>query len=785
VSDPRLHIFGVRHHGPGSAASLLVALDTFDPQIVLVEGPADADATLAHAGAPGTRPPVAILVYDAQDPARSAFYPFAEFSPEWQAIRWAQMRRRTLRFMDMPFGLSLAALDQAQEKAQATLEQAEHEGKAKEQSDDAETPAAESEPAHQPQAEGEFGDPLTLLAQAAGASDGESWWNALVEQAGSSVEVFSAVAEAMSTLRARVEEERPPSSREAMREAHMRLEIARALKDCDGQVAVVCGAWHVPALAKKVAAKDDKATLKGLRAVKTVATWAPWSEPRLAAESGYGAGVVSPGWYGHLWREFQRRAEVRVGADETPVALAARWHSRIAELLRAEGHLAATASVIEASRLAISLAALRDCATPGLSDMQDAALAVLCHGEDVLLKLIERRLVIGEAIGAVGEGAPQTPLAEDLERWRKKLRMKFSEAPEELTLDLRSEAGLSKSTLLHRLLMIDAPWGHLVESRSGRGTFREIWRLAWTPELAVRLATAVRFGPTLERAAAAAAMDEAQDTRSISRLSALIGLALNADLPDAAEALTHRLQAMSVGGDDVAELMSAAVPLIQTLRYGDARKIPREALSGLVKALSAEICAGLSAAVSGLAADAVARIASAMRDYDAAIPRFEDGYAREAWLTALSVLERSETASPALRGLALRRLYDAQKRDAEETSARLSRALSPGAPPAEAGQWIEGFLEGAAQLLLHDERLLGVIDEWLTNLSEGNFMALLPALRRAVSSFDPMERRRVLETIRRGPRESTATATHGDERVSTAFAAALPLLSIILGLDDE
>jgi hypothetical protein len=765
VSDPRVHLFGVRHHGPGSAASLVAALDALDPAIVLIEGPADAQDAIAHAAAPGAATPLAILVYDAQNPARSSFSPFAEFSPEWRAIRWAQARGRPVRFIDQPFGMDLAAQD-----AEALVPS---------EPTSADTEEAEDSEAQTP--DDEIGDPLTLLAEAAGASDGESWWNALVEQTGSGAAVFAAIAEAMTTLRAHVEETRPISPREARREAHMRLAIAEAAKEIDGAVAVVCGAWHVPALARKVAAKDDRARLKGLKPVKTSATWAPWSAQRLAAASGYGAGVISPGWYAHLWREFQRPG--RTGGDP-PVELAARWQARVAELLRGEGLLAATASVIEAARLAISLAAVRGRSTPGLSEMQDASLAVLCHGDDVLLSLIVRKLVVGEEIGAVGEGAPQTPLAEDLDRQRKKMRLKLSEINEEIALDLRSEAGLAKSTLLHRLGLLGVEWGRLNAGQSGRGTFREVWTLAWRPEFSVKLAEASRFGSTLVAAAAGAALEDGLATRAISRVSELIALTLNADLPDAAEALTTRLQALSVGSDDIAELMQAAPPLIQTLRYGEARKLPREALTGLVRALSAEICVGLPQACAGLSADAVTPMKAAMRAYDAAIPLFEDGYAHQAWLAALSGIEASEAAAPALRGLALRRLYDAQKRDADAAFARLSRALSPGAPTGEASDWLEGFLDGAAQLLLHDERLRGVVDAWLSGVSEDAFVALLPAFRRAVCSFDQMERRRLLEQIRHGARGAAPAPRRVDDAETAAFAAAAPLLKMILGLAD-
>src|SRR5262245_40717789 len=87
------------------------------------------------------------------------------------------------------------------------------------------------------------------------------------------------------------------SDREAAREAHMRIEIARAAKESAGPVAVVCGAWHVPALAERRSQAADRALLKGRPKTKTKATWAPWTATRLARASGYGAGVVAPDWF--------------------------------------------------------------------------------------------------------------------------------------------------------------------------------------------------------------------------------------------------------------------------------------------------------------------------------------------------------------------------------------------------------------------------------------------------------------------------------------------------------
>ncbi|MGA9279294.1 DUF5682 family protein, partial [Ilumatobacter sp.] len=106
-----VHLLGIRHHGPGSARSVVSALDELDPDAVLVEAPADIESSLGWVGQTGLDPPVALLGYVANDPGRARFVPFATFSPEWQAIAWANERGRPVVAIDLPMAVSFAARD--------------------------------------------------------------------------------------------------------------------------------------------------------------------------------------------------------------------------------------------------------------------------------------------------------------------------------------------------------------------------------------------------------------------------------------------------------------------------------------------------------------------------------------------------------------------------------------------------------------------------------------------------------------------------------------------------
>src|SRR5712691_2587594 len=101
-------LYGVRHHGPGSARSLRAALEEQRPDVVLIEGPPEADGLVALAADPEMRPPVALLGYVPGEPKTAAFWPFAVFSPEWQAIGYARGAGVPVRFCDLPAAHQLA-----------------------------------------------------------------------------------------------------------------------------------------------------------------------------------------------------------------------------------------------------------------------------------------------------------------------------------------------------------------------------------------------------------------------------------------------------------------------------------------------------------------------------------------------------------------------------------------------------------------------------------------------------------------------------------------------------
>jgi hypothetical protein len=763
-----VHIFGIRHHGPGSARSLRLALEALRPDVVLVEGPPDAEGALPLLAHPELRPPVALLVYAADEPRRAAFYPLARFSPELQAVRYGLAHGVPVRWMDLPQWHQLA-LDQAAEDAGPAA--GEH-GEAAPERDAGEL-AAEFWPPSPAQ------DPLGALAAAAGFSDGERWWEQLVEQRRDGAGVFEAVLEAMAALREG--EAAPPSPREALREAWMRRTIRAARRDGFGRIAVVCGAWHGPALAGPGDAKADEAALKGLPRLKTVATVAPWTYGRLSSRSGYGAGVGAPGWYDHLWEQ----GEAGAGAGEITV----RWMARVARLLRAEDLDASSAHVIEAVRLAEALAALRGVPLPGLPELDEACRAVFCFGRDGPMALIHERLVVGERIGAVPDDAPAVPLQQDLRREQRRLRLPAEASWRDLELDLRRPNDRERSALLRRLNLIGVPWGRLGE-RSGTGTFRELWRLQWEPEFDIALVEAAVWGTTVAGAAAARALERAERAEVLDELVGVVSQALLADLPDAVGPLMARLEACAATGGDAGDLMDALTledpqtrsSLVASLRYGSVREIDVASVGHVIDGLVARICVGLPYACGGLDDEAAEAMVRRIVATDAAIRTLERPGHQEAWVEAVARAGELRGCHGLVAGRCCRILLDAGVVSAEEVGLRLGRALSPGTEPAAAAAWLDGLLRGSGALLVHDEALWGVVDRWVAGLGREAFQGALPLLRRTFAGFALGERRALGERAAQGGRGPAGPRLAGEIDLARAERA-LALVAKIYGVE--
>ncbi len=747
-------IFGIRHHGPGSARSLKQALQQLQPDCILIEAPADGATALPYLEDAKIQYPIALLIYNPKNFAQAAYVPFAQFSPEWIAIQYAQKQDISVQFMDLPMSMHYGVQAEMQSSP-----------------DVAQLFATENE-------DPKFArDPIAYIAQLAGYADSERWWDVTFEQHESEAAIFQEILNMMQALRSQIQ--RPESDETLRREAFMRKTLRKAIKDGFQRIAVVCGAWHAPVLEdlKAHPTKTDNAILKGIKKVKTTATWIPWTYERLTFQSGYGAGVISPAWYELL---YQREAQATI-----------RWMVRAARLLRKENLDASAAHALEGVRLAETLASLRGLSLPGIEELKEAAVTVLCEGAEAQLQTIEQALVIGDKIGKIkSDKLPLVPLQKDIDKAIKSARLTKYRTTSETNwlkatstnprggIDLREESDRLKSQLLHRLFILNIPWGEVQkEGKWDTGSFKEYWKLKWKPDFEIRIIEASVWGSTIAQAATQHLKKQAQTAQAVSILTPLVEQALNADLPAAAHYLIAQLRAATALSKDVLALATALPPLVRIIQYGDARETNTNAVQQLVDELLPRICLGLPPICVQLDDNASEEVLSKIRLLNHTIHSLQREQYRTIWYLALQKIIAIPAVHAEISGSCSRVLFEKGVQSQQATSQQMHFMLSSGMDSKTSAQWLEGFLYGSGLLLVHHLELWQILDAWVQQIPANDFQETLPLLRRAFANFSAPERGKLLQLAQHGTLvKQTAEPTIATEEVAEVQATVSTLL---------
>lgn len=692
---PEIRLYGIRHHGAGSCRNLLSALNLFQPDIVLVECPSDAESCLDFIALDLIEPPAAIMIYNPNNLSQYAYYPFAIFSPEWQAFQYGIRNSVPIRFFDLPQQQSFLISD--------------HTIVAKENL-------------------GFTHDPFGHMATLAGFDDPERWWEEYIEQQRNAPEIFETILELMIELRSSDLADRKSN---LIREAYMRQQIRNAIKDDFGKIAVVCGAWHTPALTDlvKPSPADDQKILKGLKKTTAIYTWVPWSYSRISRHTGYSSGVISPFWYEALFTD--------------PDSAVARWMSRASRILANLGHPSSPAQTIESSRLAQNLAYLRKKSMPGLSELFDAVTAVQVRGDEEILEQLKVKLLEGEKTGRVSEQVPAVPLLKDLEdqlRRVKLIRDWKKEGLIEKHFDLRKTQHLEASRLLHRLSLLGISWATQNEpEHNPLGTFHEYWDLEWFPEFEIQLIEASMWGNTLEEAAFHFILDRLQNDAAFDILGQLLYQALHAHLPELVEPISKKIRDLGNLTEDVLSLMKIIPPLIWSLRYGDTARINTGGIIKLIDQLYPRLCILLPGKISGLADDVATETFHTQNDFHQAIQLLDHGLYLEQWEKTLHEICTITTANALIKGNSLRLLVVRQGIREESLFKLIRFNLSSLTDPFYPCYFLEGLLFTGGWLIIHKPVLRQIIDQWLLALDEETFLNYLPILRRTFSTFSSQE----------------------------------------------
>jgi hypothetical protein len=729
----RAIVFPIRHHSPACACQLLTLLRDRRPAEILIEGPADFAALLPALAHPESRPPLAIYAYDIgrDGTRRAAYYPFAECSPEWVALRFAAEHGIPCRFVDLPYAAR----------------------------------AGDSAPEHSLQTERHLqrSAHLSLLATRLGCRDQEELWEHLFEIPGPSLSLSEHVARILAyceLARSDYSAAELQADGTLAREAHMAFELHQALNrraPDAGPVLLVLGGFH--ALAVQQASGLERPTIAVSASRDSGAALIPFSQPRLDRLNGYAAGMSAPNWHHHLFATLRGKPPLtsgqlrRIRAQQALSLLL-----RLAEDVRQRRPLPLP-MVRDALAHAQTLAALRQRGAIAAVDLHDAVRSNFLQGDEdldasAILSALDL-LMTGSAMGQVPREAGTVPLLRDFMTRAQRCRLKLDgiEA-RQTTLQLyRRESHRQTSRLLHAGLLLGIPFaiklsGPSIAQALDLHRATERWQYQYTPATAAAIVEASIHGPTLDEAvreAFARQLDKALasgDARSaagavrwleracqagiagdLPTLSSLVQQALldDAAFPSLAQAVVglHRLTRSETLSDSM-----AALPMLLTRAWQRALYLAQlPGASG-----DADACAaGLIElrVIADLSPDLIDRTL-----LDAALLGLADGH-----------------PSALVRGCAVALAHARGALDVAALQTRLRGHLTGTLKAADAVAFLRGLLGATRELAWQEPVLIETLDTLLRGWDDQSFVRYLPELRLAFCELTPHETDRIAAAV--------------------------------------
>ena len=710
--------FGVRHLSPAAAFQLRRALDRVRPELVLVEGPSDLNDQIHWLCRPDTQLPAAILAFTQTPPVHTILWPFAVYSPEIQAILWAHEHGVACRFMDLPSSVFLA-FEEASAEAEDNCPCAE---------DSVQT------------TESVYKRLETLTGE-----DHDTFWERNFEQA----EEYQTASRVFGReLREISADDVRRTAETTVREAYMKRVICQAVESGvpEEKIFCVCGAFHVAGLEENAPMTDEEE--RALPRAEALATLMPYSYYRLSSRSGYGAGNKAPAYFELLWDALNGG-----GLEEVPYL----YLTHLAAAHRRAGNLVSSAEVIEAARLAAALSGMRGSRYPALSDLRDASVATMGHGQFSELALAAADTEIGKKIGFLPEGVSRTSVQEDFYRQLRELRLEKLRTPEvqRLDLDLREKlnvksekaalADLNRSFFLHRLRVLGIHFAALLPSRQDGANWGEYWDLRWTPEVEIEIVESALLGDTIEGAAAYALRERAGESTTIAQAAAIFQDAFLCGMPASAQHALRVLQGLSVDAAALADVAETAQRLSLVVRYGDLRRFDPAPVIPLLQQLYLRACLTLAEACvcDAKAAPSVTRAMDRLN----LLQLSHDFLEEDRWLTLLEEISDRDDLNTLCSGFAMAILLERGEANEELLAREVARRLSPGVPADLGAGWFEGLAGKNRYALIARLSLWRHLDSYLSSLDDEAFRRALVFLRRAFAGFSPSEKNDIAENL--------------------------------------
>ena len=737
----------IRHHSPQCSGHIQQLIKQEKPDIVLVEGPSEANQLIPHLCSDGARLPLSIFLYAVDKknhwhaqtaafnnlgsaaPRFRAHVPFASISPEWNALNTAGELNIATEFIDLPYAHRLQ-LNPNRDFFSKTNDALLYGDELMARS-----------------------DPVAALLKQSHCRDFDDWWDRYFESGvyQSSANTFfrnmlnlSLVFRHGEVFGGHIDEET------LAREAFMAQKITK-YRQQGKRCLVVCGGYHCLGIHHFISHPMDYVQAKVQQDIDTGVHLVPYSMDRLNKATGYAAGLPDCGYYEQYWSKANT-----LSTDQDKSHLYSTLNTELSldlfKALKKRGLAVSMPDVIESSLMCERLAMLRG-HYAGRNELRDSVascfLKNLNDGSEKILTFEMNKLLAGKAVGHLPEGLPVVPLVESFREQCRKYQLPLSAFNnKEKSLNIyRSERHREISRFFHQLSFLDIDYARLIGGPNfvqGKNLdlVRETWKLTWSPDIEPSLIEKSHLGTNLSEATLNAILAKLYhaDTRGPSIVSLLLSAlcsGLHALLGPIAIEIKRWLH-------DEKNILSLCEGLHQLVLFYNVRAALGtkgfSLLEGILKACFERMCIRLTwvGAFPSEQSQTVTDAISSMYNLVCIETEWCDA---ELFYDSLRVIleMRSDWR---LVGTCTAILYRSEALERCQVEALLTEAFSFAAlSPECVGQFIQGFLQVARSLLVAEPSLLTLITNHIMSWDEEAFLSALPAMRLAFTHLSPRETR--------------------------------------------
>ncbi|MCG7497477.1 DUF5682 family protein [Vibrio sp. Of7-15] len=531
-SAPNIVWAPIRHHSPQCSRQLQQLIQQHQPDIILVEGPSEAQHLLPFMLDNEAKPPLAIYNYvidnDDQEKTNTesnndvtslsaaehyrCYVPFSEMSPEWVAIQAAKEHGIECEFIDLPYVNRLYLSDNNQDYCGDNEAQIYHDKFL---------------------SQNHYIDSLLEQSQ---SPDFDTWWERHFESnvsknTKSADEFFQRLLTLCLLIRNSQETIQGLDNETLAREQFMAHKLRQHI-EAGKRCLVVCGGFHCLGIFQFLSSLQDKKIppaksaphTKKKASIKTGTHLIAYSLERMNKAADYSAGMPDTGYYHAVWQDLQGASNANINAanrEQTPQqqALHSRLCAALVDRLREANQLVSLPDAIEANVMMERLAQLRGHAA-GRKEFREAITACFLKqaqdgSEKYFTQLVDHFLA-GDQFGQLPGGLPLSPLIQDFHAQchqfdlpliaQKTLPYRQNKESIKTLQIYRKHKHRQISQLLHQLAFLNSGYAH---KRKGpdfiQGTdlnlVREIWQVEWQPEVEAHILECSHYGNTLREAA--------------------------------------------------------------------------------------------------------------------------------------------------------------------------------------------------------------------------------------------------------------------------------------------